>query len=570
MSKKMRTGRMLAAVLAALTLATAAPLSAQPKESKEERDKRMAWWRAARFGLFIHWGIYSVPAGTYNGKQIASIGEWIMNRGKIPVAEYAAYAKDFNPVKFNADQWVKMAKDAGQKYIVITSKHHDGFAMFKSNATPYNIVDATPFKRDVIAELATACKKHGVKLGLYYSQAQDWHHPGGAASGGHWDKAQDGSMDEYVDKIAVPQVKEILTKYGPIAVLWWDTPTGMNKERADKLFAVTKLQKGIITNNRLGGGYEGDLSTPEQFIPATGIPGKDWEVCMTMNDTWGFKSYDQNWKSESDLIHKLADIASKGGNFLLNVGPTREGLIPQPSIERLQAMGRWMKVNSESIYGTSAGPFPYLKWGRATRKGQTLYLHVFNWPQDGVLRVPLKNQVKKAWVLANKKKVDARLEGDRIVLKLPGSAPDPINSVVALQIEGEPAALPVPSLGKAGKASSEMSADNAAAKAFDGHHETKWRAAKGQKSAWLEVSFDQPQAIGAVTLIEGWENVSYTRKFRLEYKDGEQWKTVFEGARIGRAFMREFPTVKAQTWRLNILQATDAPMIEEMQLLIAE
>jgi alpha-L-fucosidase len=463
-----------------------------------------------------------------------------------------------------------MAKDAGQKYIVITSKHHDGFAMFKSNASPYNIVDATPFKRDVIAELAAACKKHGMKLGLYYSQAQDWHHPGGAASGGHWDKAQEGSMDEYVDKIAVPQVKEILTKYGPIAVLWWDTPTGMNKERADKLFAVTKLQKGIITNNRLGGGYQGDLSTPEQFIPATGIPGKEWEVCMTMNDTWGFKSYDNKWKSETDLIQKLADIASKGGNFLLNVGPTREGLIPQPSVERLAAMGKWMKVNGESIYGTSAGPFSYLKWGRATRKGQTLYLHVFNWPADGVLRVPLKNPVKKAWVLANKQKVDAKVEGERIVLKLPGKAPDAINSVVAMQIDGEPTALPVPSLGKAGKASSEMNADQAAAKAFDGSHETRWRAAKGQKTAWLEVSFDKPQRIGAVTLIEGWENASFTRKFRLEYKQGNEWKTAFEGTRIGRAFMKEFETVSAQTWRLNILEATDAPMIEEMQLLVAE
>jgi alpha-L-fucosidase len=562
--------RCCAALLGCILLAAASPLGAQPAESKADRDKRMAWWRAARFGLFIHWGVYSVPAGTYNGKQIPGIGEWIMNRGKIPVAEYAAYTKDFNPVKFNAEEWVKMAKDAGQKYIVITSKHHDGFAMFKSNASPYNIVDATPFKRDVIAELAAACKKHGMKLGLYYSQAQDWHHPGGAASGGHWDKAQEGSMDEYVDKIAVPQVKEILTKYGPIAVLWWDTPTGMNKERADKLFAVTKLQKGIITNNRLGGGYQGDLSTPEQFIPATGIPGKEWEVCMTMNDTWGFKSYDNKWKSETDLIQKLADIASKGGNFLLNVGPTREGLIPQPSVERLAAMGKWMKVNGESIYGTSAGPFSYLKWGRATRKGQTLYLHVFNWPADGVLRVPLKNPVKKAWVLANKQKVDAKVEGERIVLKLPGKAPDAINSVVAMQIDGEPTALPVPSLGKAGKASSEMNADQAAAKAFDGSHETRWRAAKGQKTAWLEVSFDKPQRIGAVTLIEGWENASFTRKFRLEYKQGNEWKTAFEGTRIGRAFMKEFETVSAQTWRLNILEATDAPMIEEMQLLVAE
>src|SRR5437879_9612473 len=289
-------------------------------ESQQEHDARVKWWREARFGLFIHWGIYSVPGGTYQGKQIPGIGEWIMNHGKIPVAEYATYAGQCKRVKFSAYAWVGLATGAGMKYIVITSKHHDGFAMFQSKASSYNVVDATPFKRDVIKEMAEACQRQGMKLGLYYSQAQDWHHPGGAANGGHWDKAQDGSMDEYLDKIAVPQVREILSNYGPIAVLWWDTPTDMTPERAAKLFALTKIQPGIVTNNRLGGGFGGDLSTPEQSIPATGIPGKDWEVCMTMNDTWGFKSYDHNWKSTEDLIRKLADIGSKGGNFLLNVG----------------------------------------------------------------------------------------------------------------------------------------------------------------------------------------------------------------------------------------------------------
>jgi len=270
------------------------------QESKEQHEARMAWWKDARFGMFIHWGIYSVPAGTYDGKQIPGIGEWIMNRGKIPVARYAEYAKEFNPVEFNADTWVSIAKNAGMKYIVITSKHHDGFAMFHSETSPYNIHDATPFKRDPIAELAAACKKAGIRFGLYYSQAQDWHHRGGAANGGHWDPAaQDGSFDDYLDKIAVPQVREILTKYGPISVLWFDTPTNMTKERAEKFIPVLKLQPQIIVNNRLGGGFEGDLSTPEQYIPATGVLGKDWETCMTMNDTWGYKSYDDHWKSGS-------------------------------------------------------------------------------------------------------------------------------------------------------------------------------------------------------------------------------------------------------------------------------
>ncbi|MDP4226940.1 MAG: alpha-L-fucosidase, partial [Bacteroidota bacterium] len=368
-------------------------------ETPQQKSARMKWWNEARFGMFIHWGIYSVPGGIWNGKEIPGIGEWIMNRAKIPVADYAKFAEQFNPVKFNADKWVSLAKAAGVKYIVITTKHHDGFAMFKSEASSYNIVDASPFKRDVIKELAEACAKHDMKLGFYYSQAQDWHQPGGAAAGGHWDKAQDGSMDEYIDKIVVPQVHEILTKYGPVAVLWWDTPVDMNKERAEKIHNLLKLQPNIITNNRLGGGFAGDLETPEQSIPATGIPGKNWESCMTMNDTWGFKKKDNNWKSTEKLIRNLIDIASKGGNYLLNVGPTPEGLIPDSSVVRLKEMGEWLKSYGASIYATTASPFPYLKWGRCTRKGNILYLHVFNWPNNGILNVPLKNQVNRAYLL---------------------------------------------------------------------------------------------------------------------------------------------------------------------------
>ncbi|MEY3895427.1 MAG: hypothetical protein RLZZ214_946, partial [Verrucomicrobiota bacterium] len=307
----------------------------------------MAWWRDAKFGLFIHWGLYAVPAGIYDGKPVGGIGEWIMKNAKIPVETYAKYADGFNPTQFDARKWVRMAKDAGMKYIVITSKHHDGFAMFHSKASPYNINDATPFKRDPLKELAEACKEEGMKLGFYYSQCQDWHHPGGGVSGDkHWDPAQDGSFDEYLDKVAIPQVKEILTNYGPVCVLWWDTPNKMmTPERSAKLNELLKLQPGIIHNNRLGGGFKGDTETPEQHIPATGYPGRDWEACMTLNDTWGFKSTDHNWKSTKTLLQNLIDIASKGGNYLLNVGPTAEGVVPEESVERLAEVGRWMKIN---------------------------------------------------------------------------------------------------------------------------------------------------------------------------------------------------------------------------------
>lgn len=392
--------------------------------------------------MFIHWGLYAVPAGTWKGQRIGGIGEWIMHHARIPVAEYAALAQQFNPVRFNADEWVKIAKDAGMKYIVITSKHHDGFAMFHSKVSSYNIYDATPFKRDPLAELAEACRKQEIKLGFYYSQAQDWHHAGGAAAGGHWDTAQEGDMDEYIRNIAVPQVREILSNYGPVAILWWDTPIDMTRERAEMFLPLLELQPGIITNNRLGGGYPGDIETPEQEIPATGIPGRDWETCMTMNDTWGYKSYDDNWKSTETLIRNLVDIASKGGNYLLNVGPTAEGVIPQPSVDRLREIGRWMKINGEAIYATSASPFKRLPWGRCTQKPGKLYLHVFHWPEGGRLQVPVSNRINKAYLLAQPQaELSVESSDQGATISLPTAAPDPIDTVVVAEIEGEPQVL---------------------------------------------------------------------------------------------------------------------------------
>ncbi|MFO1487632.1 MAG: alpha-L-fucosidase [Verrucomicrobiota bacterium] len=413
------------------------------EETPAQRDARMPWWREARFGMFIHWGVYSVPAGTYDGRQIPGIGEWIMNKGKIPMTNYQAFAREFNPVKYNADEWVRLAKQAGMKYIVITAKHHDGFANFETKASPWNIVEASPYGRDILKPLAAACRRQGVKLGFYYSQAQDWNN-GGSANGGKWDPAQEHSMDDYIDRIAVPQMRELLSNYGKFpAVLWWDTPTDMTTERADKLIALLKLKPGIIHNNRLGGGYKGDTETPEQYIPATGFPGRDWETCMTMNDTWGFKSYDHNWKSTTSLIRNLVDIASKGGNYLLNVGPTSEGLIPEPSVERLKAVGAWMKVNGDAIYGTSATPFRRLPWGRCTTKASgkdtLLYLHVFNWPANGRLVVPgLKNAVTSAKLLANGRLLRFSGTPRGVELEVPAEAPDAISSTVILKIKGRP------------------------------------------------------------------------------------------------------------------------------------
>ena len=426
-------------------------LSNSCKNELTVNQDRLGWWHEARFGLFIHWGIYSVPAGIYKGNDIPGIGEWIMNNGKIPISEYAAFAAQFNPVNFNADQWVSLAKEAGMKYIVITSKHHDGFAMFGSKASPYNIVDATPFNRDPLQDMAAACKKYGIRLGFYYSQAQDWHHAGGSAIGGHWDKAQDGNMDEYLDKIAVPQVKEILNNYGPISVLWWDTPEGMTPERAARLLPLLKLQPGIITNNRLGGGIDGDFETPEQYIPPTGIPGKNWEACMTMNDTWGFKTNDLNWKSAETLVQNLIDIASKGGNYLLNVGPNSLGEIPEPSIERMKQIGTWLKTNGDAIYGTKASPFNIIPWGRCTQKqerGRTrLYLHVFNFPADGQLQLDgLQNKIIKTYALTDPahEPLNLSLQDGSATVDLSRVKQSEYATVIVMEIEGTPQVYDAP------------------------------------------------------------------------------------------------------------------------------
>ena len=441
-------------VLLCMSLAEAAEKSV-PAETPSQRDARLKWFRDARFGLFIHWGVYSVPAGEWKDQK--KFGEWFLEETKMPVSEYEKFAQQFNPVKFDAKEWVRIAKDAGMKYIVITSKHHDGFGMFRSELTDW-CIKSTPFQRDPLKELAEACKEAGITLCFYHS-IMDWHHPDWGTRRPWNDKAPKTppDMDRYTQYMK-GQLKELLTNYGPIGILWfdgeWESP--WTHERGVDLYQyVRSLQPSILVNNRVGkaragmsgmdqgGQRAGDYGTPEQEIPPTGFgAGVDWESCMTMNDHWGYNKNDHNWKPSRVLIRNLIDCTSKGGNYLLNVGPTRQGLIPQPSVERLAAMGKWMKTNGDSIYATSASPFAKLAFGKCTQKSGKLYLHVFDWPKDGRLVVPMTNPVKKAYLLAE---VDKELKSEKVAggqaVLVPSTAPDADASVVVVEIDGPPQVL---------------------------------------------------------------------------------------------------------------------------------
>jgi alpha-L-fucosidase len=400
-----------------------------------------AWWTEARFGLFIHWGVYAAPAGVHQGRAIAGASEWLMFSARIPVEEYKKYASDFNPVHYDPEAWVKAAVEAGMGYLVITAKHHDGFALFETAVNDWNVVDATPHGRDLLRPLVEACRRAGLPIGFYYSQAQDWIN-GGSVFGEQWDPVQKRDFDDYIDRTAIPQIRELLTSYGPgvPAVLWWDTPAYMTPERAARIHAaVEELAPGILQNDRLGGDVPGHFDTPEQRIPAR-RPDRAWETCMTTNDSWGFNRNDHGWKSSGLLLRQLGEVVSQGGNYLLNLGPRADGTIPGPCLEALHEMGIWMKVNGAAIRGASAGPFPHrLPWGFATRNAGMVYLLVDEWPGDGTLCVPLLDQPVEARLLAAP---DVPLKTHSMdgafLLELPDHAPDPALSVVALRFASEP------------------------------------------------------------------------------------------------------------------------------------
>ena len=454
----------ITALFGAVAVVSGTAQTPSPKPPDPAKEKRLEWFREAKYGMFIHWGLYAIPAGEWNGRRCLGLGEWVMNRCQVPVKEYEKLAARFDPVKFNADEWVQLAQDAGMKYMVITSKHHDGFAMFKSAASPYNVVDATPYKKDILKQLADACARHGMRLGFYYSQSQDWHEPGGA--GNTWDFGPDTAPDgktelkkyeEYLRGKAEPQVKELLTNYGPVALIWFDTPRMMTPERGQRFADLVRtLQPATLIDGRLG--TEGDYrSTGDNVIPSE-ASAEAWETPATINDTWGFRRDDTNWKSPGQIAFKLVDIVSKGGNYLLNVGPTAEGVIPQPSADVLRTVGRWLRVNGEAVYGTGPSPFgdefgewtsrgakdvrgqklflPHTEWRVTTRPGK-LYFTFFSEPRAPFEIPVMKNRVLRAYRLADKAPVELKTDSGRTTFLLERPMLDPMATVVVVEFEGQ-------------------------------------------------------------------------------------------------------------------------------------
>lgn len=422
-------------------LALPAPTRAQPADPA--REQRLGWFREAKFGLFIHWGLYAAPAGRWKDVEYPFIGEWIMKWAKVPAAEYAKLATTFNPRKWDPEAVAELARQAGMKYVVVTAKHHDGFAMFDSKASKYDIVDATPYRRDPLKPLARAAAKRGLKFGFYYSQAQDWHEAN--AAGNSWDfpaPHEQRNPTEYLARKAMPQVDELLTGYGPLGLIWFDTPTLLNEQQVRGLEAVVRRkQPACLINSRLGHGLGDYRQMGDNMVPSD-VHGSDWEIPATLNDTWGWKTDDRHWKSADYLVYRLIDVVSKGGNYLLNIGPLADGSLPPESSERLREVGRWLARHGEAIYGTRPSPFSVngQPW-RMTRKPGVLYVHLLRWPAGGRFRLDgLRNQVSGAYLLSDPRRapLEVEREGTAIAVRMPGDAPDPHAAVLALKIEGEP------------------------------------------------------------------------------------------------------------------------------------
>ena len=404
----------------------------------DSQDKKMKWWDDAKFGMFIHWGLYSQCEGYWKEKPVSGIGEWILKIGEIPVADYKELTKTFNAEKVDVESWIKLAKQAGMKYVVITAKHHDGFALFDSKANDFNVVKATPYGQDIIKQFVEACNKHDLKVGFYYSQYQDWTFPG--AAGNNWEpgyKLQGDSFEKYMREKALPQVKELLTQYGKIDMIWYDTPMKMTKAQSAAFLNLSReLQPDIIVSGRIGNELGDYTQMEDNNLPSIRQDYR-WEVPVTMNHTWAYKRDDHHWKSTAYILWQLTQSVSMGGNYLLNIGPKGNGSVPQASVERLTQVGEWMKIHREVIQDASSSPYKNkFSWGNITQRPGRLYLNVMDWPKEQLALFGLKNKINKISLLKDGTELSFSIDGDYLLIDTPDQAPDAFMSVIAIDYEG--------------------------------------------------------------------------------------------------------------------------------------
>ena len=549
-----KTCRLLPALVGLLTCLHLSP-SARAGAPVSRDPERLQWWRDARFGMFIHWGPVSLT-GTEIG--------WARGQ-QIPIAEYDLLYTKFNPTQFKADDWVQTAKIAGMKYIVLTTKHHDGFCLWDTKQTDFNIM-RSPFGRDVVKELSEACKRAGLRFCTYYSTC-DWHHPDFplTSPGGKVERAT-SNLDRYEQYLRA-QVKELITQYGPLGLIWFDVPQKFDSARGQGVIDFARsLQPDLIVNNRSGA--PGDYDTPEQRVGKY-QDDRPWETCMTICHQWAWKPNDE-MKSLQQCLQTLVTCAAGDGNLLFNVGPRPDGVIEPRQVERLKEMGAWLARNGESIYGTRGGPWKPTPAVASTRKGRTVFLHVFR-SADGRVELPdLPRPVKLATLLGGGA-VKVTQENGKLTLILNQAALDPIDTIVRLELDGSAMDLAAMSLAPA--STIKATASNVYQKdvshfgpqeAFDSDPHTRWATDSGTQQAWIAADLGKPVAIQRLRIDEALGRVT---RFEFQYRDGDAWKTVFAGEKIGASFAQKFEPVTAREFRVNILDATEGPTINEIELL---
>jgi alpha-L-fucosidase len=558
----------LAGIMACASDPAAAPADAVPGP--------VAKWRDLRFGMFIHWGPVSLK-GTEIG--------WSRAR-QVPKEEYDNLYTKFNPTLFNADEWVRVAKDAGMKYMVITSKHHDGFCIWPTKHTDYHIGNS-PFKRDILRELADACRKHGIRFGTYYSVC-DWHHPDYPLdSPGGRGKKTGHNMPRYYEFVK-NQTRELIENYGPLVTMWfdgeWEKP--WTREMGNGLYAfLKKLQPDLTINNRVSKGRHGmagvtkdahlnagDYDTPEQRVGGFNR-ARPWETCMTICRQWAWKPNDR-MKSLAECLQTLLRTVGGDGNLLFNVGPMPDGRIEPRQVERLKEMGAWLKKHGEGVYGSRGGPFKPGRWGASTCRKDRIYIYLMTWPGEDPFRLP----AIPAKVLSHKTKTGGQAAVEQtdegITISLPAADRDAIATVIELTVEGKAFDIPPAAVGAVGaslatgrpaKASNvyQKQAQHDAAKAVDGDPATRWATDAGTKQAWLEVDLGKPVAIGRVAIDECVEWGKRVKRFEVQVKEGDAWKAILTGTTIGRTFTKKIKPVTARFVRLNILEAGEGPTIFE-------